>query len=183
MSDHSFTTTSTVDRTPQDAFDAITDPRGWWSEEIDGDTDTVGGEFRYRFEDVHRCTFRVTELDPGRKASWRVVDNYFAFTQDETERTGTTIIFDDLRDGRRDRDPVHPPRPDPRVRVLRRLLQRLGLLRQHQPAEPDHHWCGAAQRPTPPAPSSRRARDPTGSPGDGRPAAPRPKGRDDINIP
>lgn len=36
MSDHSFTTSFSVDRTPKEAFDAITNVRGWWSEEIDG---------------------------------------------------------------------------------------------------------------------------------------------------
>lgn len=36
----------------------------------------------------------MTEAVPGRKVSWLVVDNYFNFTRDETEWTGTTITFD-----------------------------------------------------------------------------------------
>ncbi|MEU7895831.1 SRPBCC domain-containing protein [Nonomuraea sp. NPDC049152] len=94
MTDHGFTTTFAVDQTPTQAFDAITDVRGWWSEEIDGRTDQLGAEFTYRYEDVHRCRIRVTEAVPGRKVSWLVVDNYFNFTEDETEWTGTTITFD-----------------------------------------------------------------------------------------
>jgi hypothetical protein len=54
MTDHGFTTTFPVDRTPTEAFDAITNVRGWWSEEIDGRTDQLGAEFTYRHEDVHR---------------------------------------------------------------------------------------------------------------------------------
>jgi len=101
MTDHGFTTTFTVDRTPTEAFDAITDVRGWWSEEIDGPTDQVGAEFTYRYEHVHRCRIRVTDAVPDRKVSWLVVDNYFNFTADETEWTGTTIHFDIAeRDGR-----------------------------------------------------------------------------------
>ena len=36
MTEHAFTTGFTVDRTATEAFAAITDVRGWWSEEIDG---------------------------------------------------------------------------------------------------------------------------------------------------
>lgn len=44
MAEHGFTTTFAVDRTPTETFDAITDVRGWWSEEIDGRTDQLGAE-------------------------------------------------------------------------------------------------------------------------------------------
>ena len=94
MSDHGFATTFTVDQTPTEAFDAITNVRGWWSEEIDGRTDQAGAEFTYHYEDVHRCRIRVTEVVPGRKVSWLVMENYFNFTADEAEWTGTTVSFD-----------------------------------------------------------------------------------------
>jgi hypothetical protein len=37
-----FTTTFSVDRTGQEAFEAITNVRGWWSQEVEGVTDQVG---------------------------------------------------------------------------------------------------------------------------------------------
>jgi hypothetical protein len=89
----SFTTYFTVDQSPEAAFSAINNVRGWWSEAIVGPTDTAGGTFDYHFQDIHRCTIRVSELIPGRKVAWHVLDNYFSFTGDETEWTGTTIIF------------------------------------------------------------------------------------------
>jgi hypothetical protein len=89
-----FTTSFTVQRSPREAFEAITNVRGWWSEEVQGLTDQVGGEFTYHFQDVHRCRVRVTELLPGHKVSWLVVDNYFNFVEDKSEWTGTEIIFD-----------------------------------------------------------------------------------------
>ncbi len=89
----SFTTYFTVDQSPEAAFSAINNVRGWWSEAIVGPTDTAGGTFDYHFQDIHRCTIRVSELIPGRKVVWHVLDNYFSFTGDETEWTGTTIIF------------------------------------------------------------------------------------------
>jgi hypothetical protein len=93
-STQNYTSTFSVDRTPQEAFAAITDPRGWWSEEIKGVTDEVGGEFDHHFKDVHRCRIRVTELVPGRKVAWRVLDNYFNFITDQAEWKDTEIVFE-----------------------------------------------------------------------------------------
>lgn len=90
----SYTATITVDRTAQQAFDAINDVRGWWSREVAGVPDQVDAEFQYHYRDVHRCTLRVTELRPGRKVAWRVVDNYFDFVADQDEWKGTEIVFD-----------------------------------------------------------------------------------------
>ena len=90
----SFTTAFTVDQTPDAAFAAITNVRGWWSEEIIGPTDKAGEAFDYRYRDLHRCKIKVTELIPGKKVAWRVLENYFSFTEDKTEWTGTDILFD-----------------------------------------------------------------------------------------
>lgn len=101
MTDRSFTTSILVDQTPQQAFAAITNVRGWWSEEIEGPTDTVGRAFDYRYRDAHRCRIEVTELVPGRKVAWRVLENHFSFTEDKTEWTGTDVVFDISRVGDR----------------------------------------------------------------------------------
>ena len=87
-----------VDNTPEAAFDAINNVRGWWSENIEGRTDALG-EFKYRSEDMHRCTIRITELVPGKRVVWHVVDNYFSFVDDKSEWTGTDIVFDIARKG------------------------------------------------------------------------------------
>jgi hypothetical protein len=89
-----FTTDLLVEATPQEAFDAILDVRGWWSEEVEGVTDQVGGEFDYHYQDVHRCTVRVTELVPGEKVAWRILDNYFDFIDDQTEWKDTEVVFE-----------------------------------------------------------------------------------------
>src|SRR5512135_3213605 len=85
MNDQNFTTTFTVDQSPEEAFAAINNVRGWWSEEIEGSTDKLGEEFKYHFKDVHRCTMKITELVPDKKVVWHVLDNYFSFTKDKTE--------------------------------------------------------------------------------------------------
>jgi hypothetical protein len=94
MSDQNFTTAFTVDQAPGAAFAAISNPRRWWSQEIDGITDKLHAEFTYRYNDVHRCTMRVVEAIPGKKLVWLVLDNYFSFTEDKSEWKGTEICFD-----------------------------------------------------------------------------------------
>jgi uncharacterized protein YndB with AHSA1/START domain len=94
MNDQNFATAFTVDQTPEEAFAAISNPRGWWSEEIDGGTGKLNEEFTYRYNDVHRCTMRVVEAVPGQKLVWLVLDNFFSFTEDESEWKGTEIVFD-----------------------------------------------------------------------------------------
>jgi hypothetical protein len=83
-----------VDRSPQEVFDAVTDVRGWWSADIDGGTAEEGDEFTYRYGEMHRCRIRLTEVVPGRRVTWLVLENHFAFTRDRTEWTGTTMTFD-----------------------------------------------------------------------------------------
>jgi hypothetical protein len=94
MNDQNFTATFTVDQTPEEAFAAINNVRGWWSEEIEGSTDELGDEFTYRYKDVHVCKMKLTEAIPGKKVVWLVLDNYFNFTEDKTEWKGTTITFE-----------------------------------------------------------------------------------------
>ena len=94
MLDQNFKTTFVVAQTPEEAFAAINNVRGWWSEEIDGDTDKLGAEFKYHYQDIHRATFQITEFVQGKKVAWHVLDNYFNFVQDKTEWTGTDVVFE-----------------------------------------------------------------------------------------
>jgi len=89
-----FNTTILVDKTPKEAFDAITNVRGWWSEEIEGDTDKLNSLFIYHFEDIHYSQIKIEELIPGKKVVWFIKYNYFKFTKDKSEWTGTKINFD-----------------------------------------------------------------------------------------
>ena len=95
--DQDFTTVIWVDQTPEEVFAAINNVRGWWSEEIEGPTDKLQGEFDYHFQDIHRCKIRVIELIPGQKVVWLVLDNDFNFIEDKSEWKGTSMIFDIAR--------------------------------------------------------------------------------------
>jgi len=98
MNDASFRTTLSVEAAPDDAFAAINDVRGWWSQDVDGSTDTVGAVFAFRGNhegrNVHRAQIEVTELVPGERVAWRVLDNWMGFIDDQSEWTGTRIVFE-----------------------------------------------------------------------------------------
>ena len=67
MRDQNYTISFSVDESPEEVFSAINNVRGWWSQAIEGDTDKLGAVFYYHYQNVHRCTFKITGFVPGRK--------------------------------------------------------------------------------------------------------------------
>lgn len=94
MNNQDFTTAFLVDQTPKEAFEAIVNVRGWWSENIEGSTRQLNDEFTYQVQDIHYCQMKLTEVIPDKRVVWLVKYNYFKFTKDKSEWTGTKISFD-----------------------------------------------------------------------------------------
>jgi uncharacterized protein YndB with AHSA1/START domain len=99
MKKQDFTTTFSVDQSPQEVFDAVNDVRGWWSEEIEGRTDKLGAEFEFQYKDFHRSTQKITELVPGKKVVWHISNAQLNFVKDKTEWNGTEVVFQITRKG------------------------------------------------------------------------------------
>ena len=94
MHNPDFTTSFVVDQSASEVYNAINNVRGWWSENIEGATDQLIGEWLYQYKDVHICKMKVIEMIPDQKVVWKVLNNYFNFTEDKSEWTGDTIIFE-----------------------------------------------------------------------------------------
>jgi len=94
MENQNFTITILVDQSPKEVFNAINNVRGWWSEEIEGNTEKLNDEFTYHYKDVHIAKMKLIEVIPDKKVVWLVIDNHFNFTKDINEWKGNKIIFE-----------------------------------------------------------------------------------------
>ena len=99
--------TMTVDRTPAEVFAAILDVRGWWNENLIGNSAALHDEFvftddfayagetvRAEKKGIRFARFQITEVVPGRRVVWHVVDADLTFVEDRDEWTDTDVVFD-----------------------------------------------------------------------------------------
>jgi len=92
--------TSIVVATPADkVFNAINNVKGWWSENIVGETEKLNGEFFYHYKDVHLCKMRIIESVSNKKVVWLVLENEFNFTNDKSEWKDNKIVFEISAEG------------------------------------------------------------------------------------
>jgi uncharacterized protein YndB with AHSA1/START domain len=94
MSSLGFSTSFTVDQTPEEVFAAVNNVRAWWSGNIEGKTDKLGEEWTYRYKDIHYSKQKITELVPGKRVVWQILDRYLDFVKDKTEWNGTKVTFE-----------------------------------------------------------------------------------------
>lgn len=95
----SFTATILVSKSATETFDAIKNFRGWWSEDIEGNTDRLNETFFYHYKDIHLCKLKLIEAVPGTKLVYQVVENQFNFIKDQSEWVNTRLIFDITENG------------------------------------------------------------------------------------
>lgn len=93
-SNESFNVSFSVNEPADKVYHAIKNMLGWWSQEVTGSTDNVGDTFNYHYRDVHICAMVLTDDVPHSKLRWKVTENHFKFTEDQTEWLGTYINFD-----------------------------------------------------------------------------------------
>jgi hypothetical protein len=93
MQNQDYTATLLVGQPPEEVFAAIINIRGWWSEDIEGNTDKLDQEFMYR--DKHlRAKMKITELIPGKKIVWHILESQMDDIKDVTEWDDTKLIFE-----------------------------------------------------------------------------------------
>jgi uncharacterized protein YndB with AHSA1/START domain len=94
MTTPDFRSTFTVSQSPEEVFVAITDPKRWWTGDIEGAARQVGDEFTYRYGDFHYSKQKITDLIPNQKVVWEVLESNLPGNEDPQEWTGTHITFE-----------------------------------------------------------------------------------------
>ncbi|SRR5258706_13018826 len=94
MKTQDYTTSITVNATPQVAFTSINSVTKWWTENLEGSSQNLNDEFTVRFGDVHVSTQKLVEFMPNKKVVWLVTDSNLNFIKDRQEWTNTKISFE-----------------------------------------------------------------------------------------
>lgn len=76
-----------------EAFRSINDVAGWWTKNLEGNSDQLNDEFTLRFGETY-ISLHVVELILNEKISWQVVDCHKHWLKDTKEWKGTRIDWE-----------------------------------------------------------------------------------------
>jgi len=76
-------------------FDAINNVTGWWTVNIEGSTKNLNDIFIVRFGETY-SRIQITEIIPGKKIVWKVLDCNLHWMKDKKEWKDTSIIWEVL---------------------------------------------------------------------------------------
>ncbi len=93
MTTTDYTATVVVDKTPQEAFNAIADVGAWWAKSFKGNAKNVNDVFSVKFGETF-VDFKIIESVPGKRVVWLVTDCNLHWLSDKKEWNGTRVVWD-----------------------------------------------------------------------------------------
>lgn len=94
MNNQNYTTSFTVSQSPDEVFEAVNNVRGWWSQDIKGNTEKQDDEFVFEVPGVHYSKQKLIEVVPAKRVVWLVTEANMTFLKQTDEWVGTKIVFD-----------------------------------------------------------------------------------------
>lgn len=93
-----YSTVIEVTNTSNDVYTAINNVPRWWTENFEGDSKKLNGEFTVTFGETF-IKLKVVELVVNYTVVWEVIDCYKHFLKNKKEWVGTRIRFDIVNEG------------------------------------------------------------------------------------
>lgn len=83
-----------VTSTPKEAVDKISRVSEWWVKNFEGNSQKRNDIFTVRSGSGDRYTVKVSEFIPDKRIVWEVIDSHQGWVKNETEWTGTKIVWE-----------------------------------------------------------------------------------------
>jgi hypothetical protein len=93
MNEPDYTTTITVPASPEESFKNISNVSHWWTVCVEGGTEKLNDVFTVRFGETF-ITLKISELIPGKKIVWLVIDCYKHWLRNKKEWIDTKIHWE-----------------------------------------------------------------------------------------
>jgi uncharacterized protein YndB with AHSA1/START domain len=88
-----FHSTITVNASAAEALKKISQVNLWWAKDFSGGAEKLNDQFTVRFGKTF-VDFQISELVPGKKIVWKVLDCYLEWINDKKEWIGTEVVFE-----------------------------------------------------------------------------------------
>jgi hypothetical protein len=91
-----YTVNVSVKAIPAEVFKSINNVAGWWTQDLEGQTQKLNDVFTVTFGETF-ITLKVVELIPESKIRWHVTDCYKHWLKDKKEWKDTEVVWDITR--------------------------------------------------------------------------------------
>jgi len=98
MKSNNFSCSMTAHVTAKEAIEGISNVAGWWASKVNGNSTHQGDVFTVLFGKTF-STIRISELIPGKKILWEVIDSLVPLFKNEKQWNGTKMLWEIAAEG------------------------------------------------------------------------------------